>query len=134
MHKHHITPRHLGGTDDPDNLVEVTVEEHAEIHRCLWVYGGRWQDRVAWQGLSKQITREKIQQEICRETGKRPKTKEQVEKLMRAHRGRKRPMSTRLKISEAMKGHKGWNKGLTKETDERVRKNGIAISQSYRKE
>ena len=24
-HKHHIIPRHMGGTDDPINLVELTI-------------------------------------------------------------------------------------------------------------
>lgn len=25
-HKHHIIPRHVGGSDDPSNLVELTVK------------------------------------------------------------------------------------------------------------
>lgn len=52
LHKHHIIPKHLGGTDDPSNLVELTVEEHAEAHRLLYEQHGRWQDYVAWQGLA----------------------------------------------------------------------------------
>ena len=31
-HLHHIVPRHMGGTDEPENLVEVSIEEHAELH------------------------------------------------------------------------------------------------------
>lgn len=53
LHKHHIIPRYLGGTDDPSNLVELTVEQHAEAHRLLYEQHGNWQDYVAWQGLSK---------------------------------------------------------------------------------
>jgi len=52
LHKHHIIPKHLGGTDDPSNLVELTVQEHAEAHRLLYERDGRWQDYVAWQGLA----------------------------------------------------------------------------------
>ena len=52
-HKHHIIPRHMGGTDDPSNLIELTVEEHADAHKKLYEEFGRWQDYVAWQGLSK---------------------------------------------------------------------------------
>jgi hypothetical protein len=26
----------MGGTNDPSNLVELTVSEHAEAHRLLW--------------------------------------------------------------------------------------------------
>lgn len=54
-HTHHIIPRHIGGTDDPSNLVELTVEEHAEAHRILFETYGRWQDEVAWKMLSCQI-------------------------------------------------------------------------------
>jgi len=46
-HKHHIIPKHMGGTDDPSNLIELTVEEHAEAHRLLWEKYGNWQDNVA---------------------------------------------------------------------------------------
>lgn len=35
-HKHHIIPKYMGGTDDPSNLVEVTVEQHALLHKQLW--------------------------------------------------------------------------------------------------
>jgi hypothetical protein len=50
-HKHHIIPKHMGGTDDPSNLVELTVEEHAEAHRKLYEEFGYLQDKLAWQGL-----------------------------------------------------------------------------------
>jgi hypothetical protein len=29
FHKHHIIPKHAGGTNDPSNLIELTIEEHA---------------------------------------------------------------------------------------------------------
>lgn len=32
---HHILPRCLGGTDDPDNLVDLTAEEHYVAHQLL---------------------------------------------------------------------------------------------------
>ena len=35
-HKHHIIPKHMGGTDDPSNLIELSVEEHAEAHKVLF--------------------------------------------------------------------------------------------------
>jgi hypothetical protein len=52
-HKHHIIPKHAGGTDDPSNLVELTVADHAEEHRKLYEQYGRVQDKVAWLGLAK---------------------------------------------------------------------------------
>jgi hypothetical protein len=59
-HKHHIIPRHAGGTDDPSNLVELSIEEHAEAHRVLYKKYDRWQDNYAWLGLSGQIGKEEI--------------------------------------------------------------------------
>ena len=32
---HHVLPRCLGGTDDPDNLVDLTAEEHFLAHQLL---------------------------------------------------------------------------------------------------
>jgi len=55
-HNHHIIPKHIGGTDDPSNLVRLTVEEHAEAHQKLYEEHGRWQDYCAWKSLSGQIT------------------------------------------------------------------------------
>ena len=50
----------MGGTDDPSNLVELTVEEHADAHKKLWEEHGRVQDWLAWQGLSGLMTKEEI--------------------------------------------------------------------------
>ena len=46
-HKHHIIPRHMGGTDDADNLVVVTVEQHALLHKQLWEDLGNIKDYYA---------------------------------------------------------------------------------------
>ena len=51
-HKHHIIPRHAGGTDDPSNIIHLTPEEHAGAQKKLWEQYGRWQDYCAWQGLA----------------------------------------------------------------------------------
>jgi len=53
---HHIVPRHMGGTDAPDNLQELTVVEHAEAHRLLWEEHKSTYDYIAWKALSGQIT------------------------------------------------------------------------------
>jgi hypothetical protein len=34
--QHHIVPRCLGGTDDPENLVSLTGREHYLAHMLLW--------------------------------------------------------------------------------------------------
>lgn len=39
--KHHILPRSLGGSDEPDNIIELTAREHYIAHLMLWkTYGG----------------------------------------------------------------------------------------------
>ena len=46
----------MGGTDDPSNLIECTIEEHSNYHKVLWeTHGNEW-DRIAWLSLSGQIT------------------------------------------------------------------------------
>ena len=51
-HIHHIIPRHMGGTDDPSNLIELTIEEHAEAHLKLYEQYGKRQDLWAYYLLS----------------------------------------------------------------------------------
>jgi hypothetical protein len=65
-HKHHIIPRHVGGSNDPSNLIELTVEEHAQAHKKLWEEDGRWQDYVAWQGLSGIIISKEVHSEATK--------------------------------------------------------------------
>lgn len=70
-HKHHIIPKHAGGTDDAFNIVELTVSEHAEAHKKLWELYGRDEDFVAWQGLSKMIGKEEIIRQVQSLAGKK---------------------------------------------------------------
>jgi hypothetical protein len=83
FHKHHIIPKHAGGTDDPSNLIYLTVEEHAEAHKLLFEQCGRWQDKLAWKALSGVIGKEEIIKERQRMThlGK-PKSSESIRKTV----------------------------------------------------
>ena len=65
-HNHHIIPRHMGGTDDPSNLVRLTVEEHALAHKKLYEEHGRHEDWLAWKGLEGFIGKEEIHAELSR--------------------------------------------------------------------
>ena len=86
-HKHHIVPKHMGGTDDPSNLVYLTVEEHAEAHRKLWETHGKIEDKVAYMGLMNMIDRE----EIIRSLVSKPKSEEHKRKISEAHKGKPKP-------------------------------------------
>ncbi len=70
LHKHHVIPLHAGGPDVPENIVLLTTEQHAEAHRILYEKHGRWQDRLAWQGLSGMISREEIIRQMLSNAGK----------------------------------------------------------------
>lgn len=59
-HNHHIVPRHAGGSDEPANIIKLTVKEHAEAHKKLWEEHGRWQDYIAWQALEGSIGKDEI--------------------------------------------------------------------------
>ena len=77
----------MGGTDNPSNLIELTIEEHAEAHRLLYEKYGRVQDRRAWMGLSKMMTGKEIINEILRA----PKSEEHKRKISEAHKGKPKP-------------------------------------------
>ena len=86
-HLHHILPKHMGGTNDPSNLIELTVKEHAEAHRKLYEEYGRLQDKRAWLGLAKIMTGEEIINEILTS----PKSEEHKRKISEAHKGKPKP-------------------------------------------
>jgi len=70
MHKHHIIPRHMGGTDNPENIIELSIEDHAEAHRILFERYGHWEDYLAWQGLAGLISKEDLIKKIQSEAAK----------------------------------------------------------------
>lgn len=124
-HRHHIKPKHAGGSDDEDNLVDLTVEEHAEAHRLLWEkYGSKW-DYIAWKTLSGRMTNEeariaaakegrRLQAERDKLAGvksiRRKQTPEEREANRQRNLGRKHTEETKSKCSEAGKKSKGVSK------------------------
>lgn len=116
-HKHHIIPRHAGGTDDPSNIIELTVEQHAEAHRLLYEQHGRLGDYLAWKGLSGAIsTAEIVWLKLKARRGplhhlygtKRPAHSA----LMKGRfTGVNNPMFGRVTDGAFKPGNKPWNKG-----------------------
>jgi hypothetical protein len=68
-HSHHILPKYKGGTDDPSNLVEVSVVCHSMFHFCNWQLWGDTRDYLAWRGLAGIIGKEEIVATLARESG-----------------------------------------------------------------
>ena len=77
-HKHHIIPKHRGGTNSPSNLVEVTITQHAMFHYCEWKLHEKRADYVAWKRLVGNLTNEELIQQKLIMGGERGgrKTKE----------------------------------------------------------
>jgi len=102
-HSHHIIPKHAGGTDHPDNIARLTVEEHAEAHRLLYEKYGRWQDKQAYEGLAGF----KDKEQIIKEIQSRPKSEEEKKNMSNAAYKRKRDYrhseETKKKIGEKAK-------------------------------
>lgn len=105
MHRHHVIPKHAGGTDHPNNIVLLTIEEHAEAHRLLYEEHNRWQDHLAWQMLSGQISKEE---------GIRYAQKHADKSWMKTDAGRQLMRDAQAR-SIAAGRKKPWNRGLTKE-------------------
>lgn len=105
MHKHHIVPKHMGGSDDPSNIVELTVEEHAEAHRLLFEKYGRWQDELAWKGLLGLIDKEEMSRQLASMNGKK-------------WLGKKHSNETKQKMSKVHTGN-SYSKGIPKSIEHR---------------
>lgn len=141
-HTHHIIPKHQGGTDDPSNLVELTVEQHAEVHRLLFEQHGRLQDKIAWLALSGRIGQEEIlrmkqglgmkgkkhtpaaiakMQESCAKRTQRQKENGVLDqankKRSESHKGKKKSAEHMANWSASRKGHP-----VSEETREKIRR------------
>jgi len=51
-HRHHIVPRYEQGDNGEDNLVRLSVKDHATAHWLRYKWLGKLQDKVAWLMLS----------------------------------------------------------------------------------
>ena len=81
----------MGGSDDPSNIVELTVEQHAEAHKKLYEKYGKWEDKLAYEGLIKRMPHEEVAREASRLANLGRKwSKETIEKRASKLRGRKR--------------------------------------------
>ena len=140
-HLHHIIPKHMGGTDDPSNLVELSVEEHAEAHRKLYEEHGLQADFMAWQMLSGQIGKDEALFMARSIGGRKPMSEESKAKLRescKARTERQRADGTlelaNKKRSETQTGYKkskehlkNWSESrkghkVSQETRDKIRK------------
>lgn len=90
-HNHHIVPKHAGGSDDESNIIRLSVREHAEAHRLLWICHGRLKDKLAWLMLSGRTNEGEVVRRLL---------------VSRGLTGRKLSSEHRANISRATKGRK----------------------------
>ena len=89
----------MGDTDDPNNIIELSVEEHAKAHFELYQKHGKQEDYLAWKSLTKQIGHQQIFAETSRIGGLKNK-------------GKSKTKDHKSKISDSNTGNKShWKKG-----------------------
>ena len=106
LEKHHILPRSLGGSDNKDNLVELTAKEHFIVHMllCKFTKGlARRSMLYAFKGMSyyKKDGRDyKINSRIAKQLRSELKfSDEHKQKMSEKKLGRTIPIETKLKMS-----------------------------------
>jgi len=109
VEKHHIIPRCMGGSDDRNNLVELTAREHFICHWLLPKFASttfykKKMLNALGRFLQKTTKQERVissrQYEIARKA------------VSEANSGRVYSDVSRKKISDANKGRTPWNKGV----------------------
>ena len=141
-HKHHIIPKHMGGTDDPSNLITLTVEEHALAHKKIYEEHGKREDYLAWKALSKQIGNEEIWLRRSSIGGRnnmgKPKSEEHRKKLSKSvskyltgkYKEGGHGEELKRKISESMKGN---TNSKNHSSEEYKRKQSLAMKKAWEK-
>ena len=135
LHKHHIIPQHMGGTDDPSNIIELTIEQHADAHKKLYEQHGKLEDYVAWKGLSGQINREEVIAYKCSMGGHAnkdvPKSEQHKLKISEALTGLPRPQHTELTKSKLSKSAIGNKNSKNHSSEEYKQKQSDAMKQAW---
>ena len=105
-HIHHIVPRHMGGTDDPANLVKISHTCHTMWHWCDWQRTGSMKHQGSYHILRGLLCRElNINYDLLTDRAKRLPKKIirfygvfYVNKYLSKRRSRLRGLSTQYKI------------------------------------
>lgn len=115
-HKHHLIPKYLGGSDESQNLVEVTPTQHTMFHYCNWCLWGNEQDKIAWKALAGYSTKEEIIHQVISLAGKKGGMVVKESGQLRAA-ALKQPKSVRQQIGKNLINYAYKNpRNATKET------------------
>jgi hypothetical protein len=135
-HLHHIIPKHMGGTDDVANLVELTVEEHAETHRVLYEQHGKQEDFMAWHMLKGQMGKDEALFMARSIGGKKPMSEESKAKLRESCRLRTERQRANGVLEKAnakrSQSHKGKKKSAEHLDNWAASRKGHTVSEETR--
>ena len=136
--RHHILPRCLGGSDDPENLVDLTAEEHFVAHQLLVrIYPGQEKLVFALHMMTRTndfLSRNNklyswIRKKVSDARKGKPCSEETRRKISESNKGKSAPnkgvpMSEeqKLKLSKKLKGSVPWNLGkpMSEETKQKL--------------
>jgi hypothetical protein len=98
----------MGGTDNPNNLIELSVKDHAQAHYDLWKKHNCIEDKIAWLCLSGRKLSEKDRIELSISGFKKfllneEKVQEWKKKISTSQKGKTHSKETKLKLSISLK-------------------------------
>jgi hypothetical protein len=117
----------MGGNDVAENLVEITITQHAMYHFCNYQLWGNEEDKIAWLGLSNSINPTEASLLAHKFGVEKSRTPKAIEKKKK-----------KLKEIEHQKGEKNsqygkmWITNGTKEGTYKINKNDL-IPNGFRK-
>ena len=110
-HIHHVIPKSRGGTNDPENLVEIDFIEHAKLHAEDFLKGGPRFDfrHPAWPLLDSEL-RERVLTRAAEDTREK-----NLEREIPCAQGCKHSEESRKLRSERVRGINNPSFGTTNE-------------------
>jgi hypothetical protein len=102
----------MGGSDEPSNLIELSVEEHAKAHLELYNTHKKIEDWYAYLALSGQISSDEARRQVCRDrmkTNNPSKNPEVVKKILQSRSWYRPSEETKRKTSLSLLGKKKTN-------------------------
>lgn len=126
----------MGGTDDPSNIIELTIIQHAEAHKLLWEKYNKKEDYLAWKGLTGCIDKEEIIYNISHLNGKKRKGCKRPDLSIRNNKTNsednpaKRP-EVRKKLSVLRTGSNNHFYGVTGSSHPRYGKPGASTGKRW---
>lgn len=142
--QHHILPVCLGGSNDKSNLVKLTYKEHFIAHKLLFLFSeGKAKMKMGY-ALHRMCTINNNNQTYrIKSASEFEKIKEEVYNFIKGENhpsyGRKWSEEEKKAISKRQKGNGNsmngktpWNKGLSKNTNDKVRMSTNKLLEKYK--